>query len=127
MAATGNGATVGYGSSTVIGSVTSISGVGGTRESIDVSNLATTGGREFIPSDLVDYGELSIEGHWNGTAAPIGAAVETVTITIGTTAGSKAWVGSAFCTSWETTAPMDDIVGYSMSLKCTGAWTLSST
>jgi len=125
MAATGNGATIGYGGSGSIGSVTSISGVGGTRESIDVSHLGTTGGRDFIPSDLVDYGELSIEGHWHGALAPIASAVETITITIGTTAGSKAWAGSAFCTSWETSAPMDDVVSYSLTLKCTGDWALS--
>jgi len=125
MAATGNGATVTWGASGSIGDITSISGVGGSRESIDTSHLGTTGGRSFIPSDLVDYGELSIEGFWNGSLAPIASAAETVTITIGTTAGSKAWAGTAFCTNWETSTPLDDLVSYSLTLKCTGAWAIS--
>ena len=71
MPATGNGATLGWASSANVGTITSISGIGGTREAIDTSSLATTGGRDFIPSDLVDYGELSIEGAWYGTTTPI--------------------------------------------------------
>jgi hypothetical protein len=125
MPATGNGATVTWGASANIGTITAISGIGGTREAIDTSSLASTGGRDFIPGDLVDYGELSIEGAWSGILAPIASAAETVTITIGTTGGNKTWSGVAFCTSWETSVPMDDVIGYSLTLKCSGDWALA--
>mgnify|MGYP003655590288 CR=1 FL=1 len=125
MPATGNGATLGWAASGNVGTITSISGIGGTREAIDTSSLATTGGRDFIPSDLVDYGELSIEGAWAGTATPIASAAEVVTVTIGTTSGSKSWVGVGFVTSWETGIPMDDVISYSLTIKCSGDWALS--
>ena len=125
MPATGNGATLGWAASGNVGTITSISGIGGTREAIDTSSLATTGGRDFIPSDLVDYGELSIEGAWAGTATPIASAAEVVTVTIGTTSGSKSWVGVGFVTSWETGIPMDDVITYSLTIKCSGDWALS--
>ena len=125
MPATGNGTTLGWASSANVGTITSISGIGGTREAIDTSDLATTGGREFIPSDLVDFGELSIEGAWAGTTTPIAGAAEVVTVTIGTTAGAKAWAGSGFVTSWETSIPMDDVVSYSLTIKCSGDWAIS--
>ena len=124
MPATGNGATIGWASSANVGTITSISGIGGTREAIDTSSLATTGGRDFIPSDLVDYGELSIEGAWYGTATPIAAAAEVVTVTIGTTT-AKSWAGTGFVTSWETGIPMDDVISYSLTIKCSGDWALS--
>lgn len=125
MPATGNGTTLGFASSSNVGTITSISGVGGTREAIDTSDLSTTGGREFIPSDLIDFGELSIEGAWAGTTTPIAGAAEVVTVTIGTTAGAKAWAGSGFVTSWETSIPMDDVVSYSLTIKCSGDWAIS--
>ena len=124
MPATGNGATIGWASSANVGTITSISGIGGTREAIDVSSLASTGGRDFIPSDLVDYGELSIEGAWYGTATPIASAAEVVTVTIGTTT-AKSWAGTGFVTSWETGIPMDDVISYSLTIKCSGDWALS--
>jgi hypothetical protein len=125
MPATGNGATLGWASSANVGTITSISGIGGAREAIETSDLATTGGREFIPSDLVDYGELSIEGAWAGTATPIAGAAEVVTVTIGTTSGNKTWSGSGFVTAWETGVPMDDLVSYSLTIKCSGDWALA--
>ena len=118
MPATGNGATLGWASSANVGTITSISGIGGTREAIDTSSLATTGGRDFIPS------ELSIEGAWYGTATPIASAAEVVTVTIGTTT-AKSWAGTGFVTSWETGIPMDDVISYSLTIKCSGDWALS--
>ena len=124
MPATGNGATLGWAASGNVGTITSISGIGGTREAIDTSSLATTGGRDFIPSDLVDYGELSIEGAWYGTTTPIASAAEVVTVTIGTTS-AVSWAGVGCVTSWETGVPMDDVISYSLTIKCSGDWALS--
>ena len=125
MAATGNGSSVTFAASGSIGTITSISGIGGSRESLDVTHLGSTGGRDFIPNDTVDFGELSIEGHWNGTLAPIASAAETVTITISSSGGTKSWAGTAFATSWETSAPLDDLVSYSLTLKSSGDWAVS--
>tara|TARA_Y100000593_G_C4310742_1_gene338217 strand:+ start:2255 stop:2632 length:378 start_codon:yes stop_codon:yes gene_type:complete len=125
MAATGNGSSITLAGGAV-GTVTGLSGIGGTRDSIDTSNLATTGGRTFIPGDLVDYGELSVEGHWNGTAPQItGSSTGAYSISIGTTAGAKTWAGSGFITSWQTDTPLDDLVSFSLTIKATGTWTLS--
>ena len=124
MAATGNGSSITLAGGAV-GTVTALSGIGGTRESIDTSHLATTGGRTFVPSDLVDFGEISVEGHWDGTQPQItGSSTGTYSITIGTTT-SKTWAGSGFISSWESGTPMDDLISFSLTIKCTGTWTLS--
>tara|TARA_Y100001973_G_scaffold103364_1_gene170459 strand:+ start:176 stop:550 length:375 start_codon:yes stop_codon:yes gene_type:complete len=124
MAATGNGSSITLAGGAV-GTVTALSGIGGTRESIDTSHLATTGGRTFVPSDLVDFGEISVEGHWDGTQPQItGSSTGAYSITIGTTT-SKTWAGSGFISSWESGTPMDDLISFSLTIKCTGTWTLS--
>jgi len=124
MAATGNGSSITLAGGAV-GTVTALSGIGGSRETIDTSNLATTGGRTFVPSDLVDYGEISVEGHWSGAAPAItGSSTGAYSITVGTTT-AKTWAGSGFVSSWQTDTPMDDLISFSLTIKCTGTWTLS--
>lgn len=125
MAATGNGSSITLAGGAV-GTVTALSGIGGSRETIDTSNLATTGGRTFVPSDLVDYGEISVEGHWDGTAPQITGSTAAYSITIGTTT-TKVWSGSGFVSSWESGTPMDDLISFSLTIKCTGTWTLATT
>jgi len=126
MPATGNGATLTLATSTMPAAITSITFGGFSRESLDTSTLSTTGARSFIPADLVDNGDFSVEGYWDGAAAlPISAVAETCTIAIGTTAGTKSFAGSAFCTSAEYGAPMDDLVSFSATFKWSGAVTLS--
>ena len=125
MPATGNGATLTLATSSMPAAITSITFGGFSRESLDTSTLSTTGARTFIPADLVDNGDFSVEGYWDGTTLPISAAAETMTIAIGTTAGTKSFAGSAFCTSAEYGAPMDDLVSFSATFKWAGAVTIS--
>jgi hypothetical protein len=106
MADTGNTTTVTFGTSSFAPTVRSISIGEMTREAIEDSHLATGGQKTFIPSDLVDAGEFTMEIEWDQSAGvfpPVTAAAETVTITFpmkpgqSTTRGTLA--GTAFLTS----------------------------
>ena len=128
MPATGNGATLTVTGSTMPAAITSITFGGFSRESLDTSTLSTTGSRTFMPADLVDNGDFSVEGYWDGVAAlPISSAAASCTIAIGTTSGAQSFTGNAFCTSAEYGAPMDDLVSFSATFKWAGAVAITST
>lgn len=100
--------------------------VGGlSREAVDVTNFGSAGGyKEFIPSDLIDSGELEVELIYDtDTAPPIGGAAETVTVTFPlksgeTTAATLACTG--FLTDSEESVPIDDKMSQSVTIKFSG-------
>jgi hypothetical protein len=99
-AATGNGGTITF--SGLSGNVVSISSVEMEVEDIEVSHLGTTGQREYIPSDLVEGGEVEVEYLFSGVALPTLGDVQTLTITFPTTPGGSTGatlVGTAYVKS----------------------------
>jgi hypothetical protein len=94
------------------------------REAIDTSHTATTNGKmTFMPSDLIDGGELQVEIHFvPSEVPPISSAAETVTITFGS---GTTWAFSGFLTNYEPAAPIDDRMTATVTIKVSGAITIT--
>lgn len=124
MASLGFGTAITF-SSGFCAEITDVKIGGLSREAIDVTNFGSTGGyKEFVPSSLIDSGELEVELIYDtDTAPPISGAVETVTITFPlksgeTTAATMACNG--FLTDSEEAVPMDDAMSQNVTIKFTG-------
>ena len=100
----GTGATIAFTTSSFAANITKIGGFDITRGSIETTHLGTTVSRTFQPEDLIDNGEVEIEGYYDpDTQPPITGPAETITITMPkpaaySTAATAA--GSGFCTSF---------------------------
>ena len=135
MADVGSGATFVFGTTPVALDITGLDISGSSRESIDITTLATTGGRTYIPGDLYDAGELSIEGLLDpnlgdALVTKIGAVTETGTITFPIPSGGAAgatFAASCFLTEFESSVGIDEEMTFSLTLKLTGAITWSDS
>jgi hypothetical protein len=136
MADVGTGATFAFGTTPIALDITSIETSGIARESVDVTTLANTGARTFIPADLYDPGEISIEGLLDpnlGDAiiTKIGAVKENMTITFPIPSGGAAgstFVASGFLTEFGTSVGIDEEMTFTATIKLsdTITWTDSS-
>lgn len=133
------GATVNIGTASTVGGsgytaeVTNISWSGISRGAVDTTHMGTVeagnfGGRTFMPTDLVDAGEITVECHFDpDTDLAIDAAAAAVTITFPLVTGdgsSATWAASGFCTSFEWNDPLEDKMVATMTIKMTGGVTL---
>ena len=126
MAAVGNGATIAFGTGSFPADLTSITASGCSREAIETTTLATTGAKTYIPGFLVENGELSVEGYWEGTEPPSAAEPTSITVTVPTsTSTTKTLTGSGFVTQWSWGAPLEELVSFSATVKWSGAVTIS--
>jgi len=106
-----------------------ISGIA--RESVDVTNFASTNGwKEFIPSEMKDGGELEVEIiHDTNDAAPVDQASETVTITFplkGAESSGATYASSGFMTNYDITVPGEDKITATATIKFSGAPTVTA-
>lgn len=111
-----------------IAEITNLGGPSLAADSLDVtSHDSSNGYREFIQG-LRDGGELSIEGNFypgdsNGQAGLLtdfnAGTVQSFVMTFPASTGTT-WTFSAIVTAFETTAPVDDKMGFSATLKITG-------
>ena len=72
------------------------------REAIDTTHLATTGGRTFLPAATYDPGELSMEVQFDASTnfPTMTQAAGTTTITL---SDGSTYSGSGFVTGWQHT------------------------
>lgn len=128
----GFGTTITFGSA-FLGSILSIDWGGLNRAKLSTSHMGTTNGwMTYLPSDLKDPGELTIEVFFDPSKdwkARINAAAETVTITFpvpagGTTAGTIA--GSGFLTEFDIADPHDDVMTATAKIAFTGELTFTA-
>ena len=113
-----SGITIVFGTSGFTAEITDVSGPGMSRDSIDITHQGTSDAMRFTPADLFDGGECSFDIHFNpDTAPPIDQAPETVTITW--PAGAT-WVFSGFMTNYEPSAPLNDKMTGSVTVKVDG-------
>lgn len=90
------------------------------RESIQVSHMGTTDAHTFKPTDLADWGELTVEmGFDPATTVPITNAAETVTITF-PDSGATTWVFEGFMTGFEPSDPLEDRMTATATIKVSG-------
>lgn len=116
--------------STEVGKLTSIGGVEISADTIDVTTLDSADGyREYIPG-LIDGGEVSAEGYLDGAgtseatlAGKVGS--EATTCEIAFPKGAK-WSFSAIVTGFSTSAELEDLVGFSVTLKVSGKPTFTA-
>lgn len=132
----GTGTTLTFASFTA--ELTAINWDGITRDIIETSHLSTAvagagkiGSKTFIPGDLVDPGEISIEGHFDpDLTPPMESAAGTATITFPLPAGglTKAdWEASAIMSSFSLGVPLEDKMTFSATIKVTGEITLTAS
>jgi len=126
----GQGTYVTFG--TIVGSaatcykVNSVALGGVSRDVVDASHLLTSGGKEFIASEYYDPGELTLEIHHDPSLNPtalltnVGTAqVCTIIFANGGTTTAK-WSAYGFASSFEATAPKDDMMTGSLTVKLSG-------
>jgi hypothetical protein len=114
--------------------ITNITWSGVTRPSIKTSHMGTAaagagvfGNDTFMPGDLSDPGELVVECHYNpDTRPPIDAAAATCTVTIPGSTTPATWAGSAFMTGFEFSAPLEDKMMFTATLKFSGNVTVTA-
>lgn len=94
----------------------SVSGI--SRNAIDTTTFATSGGKTFMPSDTYDPGELSVTMQFDTDASvPITGAAETVTITW---PDAETFSASGFLTSFEITASDEEVMEATAGIKFSG-------
>lgn len=90
----------------------------GSREAIQTSHQGTTGQHTFTPADLVDWGELRIDFHFNpATEPPINEAVEELTLTW---PDGDTWVFNGFMTNYSGGAVLNEKMTGSATIKVSG-------
>lgn len=126
----GFGLAITFGSS-FLGLIRSASWSGIEREFLDTTHMTTTeGAATFIPSDIENYGELTVELLADpDDAPPITGALETVTVTFPIPAGGSTaatWACSGALRSYEITAPHDDLMTATAVIKFSGKITFTA-
>lgn len=115
----GTGTTITFASG-FFAEVLSIAGPSGSRVSLQTSHMGTTTAHTFVPGDLVDWGEMTVEMHYvAGEDPPIDDVVESVTITFPDSASSTLSF-DGFMTGFEITNTLEEIITASATIKATG-------
>lgn len=125
MPSLGTGTTITFGTSGFSANLLSIDGPELQRESIDVSTMATTTNRAFLPGTLLDGGEVDMTFEFDGDDTPLTALAsegETITITWGSTGDT--WTFTGFMTSYKPGAQLEQRMEATAKVKVTGAVTI---
>lgn len=130
MAQVGFGASISF-SSSYLAEIVSIEIGGVERDALETTHAGSTSGiRTFIPSDLENYGQLTVRMRRGvGVKPPISSASETVTITWGKEPGqttAATWAFSGFLISWSASSPFDGLVETTATIKATGDVTVTA-
>lgn len=130
MAQVGFGASISF-SSSYLAEIVSIEIGGVERDALETTHAGSTSGiRTFIPSDLENYGQLTVRMRRGvGVKPPISSAAETVTITWGKEPGqttAATWAFSGFLISWSASSPFDGLVETTATIKATGDVTVTA-
>lgn len=106
--------------------VNSVSLGGVSRDVVDASHLLTSGGKDFIASEYYDPGELTLEIHHDPSVNPVALLTnvttnQTVNIHFANGGTSTAkWSAYGYASAFEATAPKDDMMTGSLTIKLSG-------
>lgn len=119
----GTATTVVFATSAFAANIMSVDGSGiEERPSIKTSHMGTTDADTFIPGDLVDGGEYTLEIQWTGEDdPPTGGVAELITINWAGTLTSSSFSG--FMTSCSESIPLEEMMTATCVLKVAGAIT----
>jgi len=137
----GTGTTIVFGTTGYTAELLSISWSGMARDAIETTHMATDttpgttefGSATFMAVDIADGGTVTAEVHFNpDTTPPLGDTytAETITITFpkyGTDATAANWAFSGFCTTFEVSAPMEDKMTATLTIRVTGGVTITQS
>ncbi len=122
----GTGTTISFGTSGFNAYILEEGGPGLSRVSVETTHMGTTGGKTFRPGDLYDGGELSLTVAFDPSISPpmlAGEQPETITVTwpipAALTTGAI-WSFSGFMTAYNPTAPIEDKMTATVTIKITG-------
>ena len=103
----GHGVVVTF-SSSFLARLLSLEWTGLKREAVETTDLATSGGKTFMPGDNYDPGELKGQIQFDTDATPpIAGAAETVTVTF---PDAETWAASGFMTEFDISGIENDTV-----------------
>lgn len=123
----GTGVTLTFASG-IIAKATNISWGGVTRPSVDSTYLGSSTARSFIPGDLYDAGELTIEFQLEPDvdwSTPLAASAATVTVAFPAGGGgaNMSWSASGFLTGLEMNTPLEEMMTGTATVKLTSSIT----
>ena len=123
----GTAGTITFGTSGFTASITNINWDGIERASLPTSHLGTTTAHTFIPGDLYDPGEISLDIQFDpDDFPPISAVAETITVTYPLTAGATTaanWASTGFLTGASHIVPLEALMTGTITVKLSGAIT----
>ena len=94
------------------------------REAVNSSHMLTADNHTFEPVDLVNWGELKVDLHFDPQEEPpIDQAAESIVITFPDSAGTT-WTFQGFMTNYEPKVPLEDKMTASATIKVTGGVTI---
>ena len=119
------GTTIAFGTSSFTAQLRDITLPTHTREAVNTSHMGTTTAHTFTPVDLYDGSELTVDIIFDpDDSPPISAAAEVVTITFplqGAESTNTTWVFTGFMTEYAATAPFEDLMTGSFTVKVSGS------
>lgn len=128
----GTGISITFATSSFTAEITDVQGQGISRESIATSHHGSTTYMDFIPGDLTDPGEVTLEFSFDpDEQPPITGPAENIIITFPTPAGGATGAtaaSSGFITEWSWGAPLEEKMTGNATIKLTGTttWTNST-
>lgn len=119
----GDGTTVTFATSGFAPEIKSISHDGITRVMVDRTHLGSTSGKQFLVSDIIDYGTLSMVINFDpADALPVASAQET--ITVDWAASGDTWAYTGACASISgVSAEVESLMSANMEFKVSGVIT----
>jgi len=125
----GTATTITFGTSGFTADLLSVNGGAVTRDAIETTHMGTTTGKTFVPADIEDGGEYTMEIAFLGnlTLPTMGTAVaEAVTIDWGGTGTGYKWGFSGFVTSTgDISASINERMTTTLTIKVSGDITIS--
>ncbi len=116
-----------FGTAATAYKVNGISLGGVSRDVVDASHLLTTGGKEFIGSEVYDPGELSVEIQHDPSIKPWNLLTNVATAQackiVFANGGTSvvAWSAYGFASSFEASVPKDDMMTGTLTVKLSGS------
>lgn len=125
----GTGSTITFATSAFSADLLSVNGSGASREAVETTHMGTSTAHTFVPADIPDNGEISIEiafvGNLDIASDLLAAAAETITIDwAGTGIGYK-WAFTGFCTGFDVTGEINSRMTANVTLKISGDITVA--
>ena len=122
VARVGTGITITFASG-FLAEIIDVGGPGMTRGEIDTSHMGTTGGKTFKPTSLYDPGGLNVDIAFDPSETPpITSARAAVTVTW---PDGSTWAFNGFMTGYEPTAPLEEKMTASCTIKASGSITIT--